>query len=487
MAVRNGNNQTPSKSAKIIEKYIRESGEDYTGSIRENVNWATGEEVEALSKPTTMDYFNEVRNKRTSPISDVEIVIERHQKALNLIFRNSLSIRDMGNPLYGEEDRSTRKNLSQNIMQSNPSENKVCVIYGGDLLGNEWELKRLNNAKIITQSTMAELKQVASDVIGSDKVDEMSTPEVIRKALFYALGEKVKVLKRDVAFALKHNVDVYLLNGAQEEKINKYFKIDVIATIVKDLEKSYPGKIHYIKGVNTIVNVVKQTGSAPRYATIGFLTNNSLSKARQGQQAVSGVKMNSGENSADVVFVTNTNVAGKKGTREYYVSGESTYMTIAQKKMPVLSPKHYNTFSLRIPATQEITVIEGLGVPQPNPFEMQVYRELCRQEAIKEVILEGIEETLNTVTAPAKTDPVKTMQHFYSRNVSSAYSKPATPMETAPVVVEEAVPPTATTVTQEENRSTQPTTISYADLFDDVDDTSTIVDDTSGNDGLDPM
>lgn len=409
-------NQTPSKGQEVIDKFIRESGEDFTSDLRNNVNWATGEEVKDLKKPTTQDYFDATKSRTTSPISDETIIIEENQKALNLIFRNQLNIRDMGNPLYGEEDKSFKKNLTININKANPNENKVCVVYGGDLLGTEWELKRLNNAKIISQSTLQELKSVATDVMGADKVDDMHSPTEVRKALFFALGEKVKVLKRDIKFALAHNIDVYLLNGAQEEKINKYFKVDVLGTIVKDINNP---RLHLIKGVNTIVNVAKITkGNNRRYSTIGFLTNNSLSKAREGQQSVNAVKLNSGANSADVVFVTNTNVAGKKGPRTYYVSGESTYITIAQKKFPVLSPKHYNCFSIRMPKSHELTVIEGHNMPPIYQLEKDVYDEFKRQQYIKEQIKENIENELNSITAKTKSaDPVKTVQYFKNKYI----------------------------------------------------------------------
>ena len=411
-------NQSANKQEEILKKYLRESGEDFTTNIRDNVNWATGDEVASLKKPTAMDYFREIRDKTTSPISEEVIVIEENQNALNLIFRNALNIRDMGNPLYGEQDKSTRKNLSLNIAKADPAHNKVCVIYGGDLLGTEWELKRLNNAKIITESTTGELREVASEVLGDDAVKGVDDPTVIKKALFFALGEKVKVLRRDIKYALSHNVDVYLINGAQEEKINKYFKINVLRTVIQEID--HP-RLHLIEGVNTVVNVAKITkGNNRRYATIGFLTNNSISKARQGQQSVAGVKLNSGENNADVVFVTNTNVAGKKGTNQYYVSGESTYITMAQKKMPLLSPKHYNTFSLRIPKTHEITVVEGHNMPTSVQLEKDIYDEFVKQELIKKQIAATLQSQLDQITKPAHTaDPVKTVQYFKNRYKST--------------------------------------------------------------------
>lgn len=445
-------NQTPSKGQEVIDKFIRESGEDFTGDLRNNVNWATGDEVKNLKKPNTQDYFDATKKRTTSPISEETIVIEENQKALNLIFRNQLNIRDMGNPLYGEEDKSFKHNLTININKANPNENKVCVIYGGDLLGTEWELKRLNNAKIITQSSLQELKSIAEDVMGQDNVKGLTTEQAVRKALFFALGEKVKVLKRDIKFALSHNVDVYLLNGAEEEKINKYFKVDVLQTIVKDINNP---RLHLIQGVNTIVNVAKITkGNNRRYSTIGFLTNNSLSKSREGQQAVNAVKLNSGVNNADIVFVTNTNVAGKKGPKTYYVSGESTYITIAQKKFPVLSPKHYNCFSIRMPKSHELTVIEGHNMPPMYQLEKDVYDEYRRQEFIKAQIEENIKKELDKITAKTKsTDPVKTVQYFKNK-YSKMNAEVVKPEVTTDMPNVEVVDDESETSTKENNQTT---------------------------------
>lgn len=404
----NRKNQSPNKAAEVIDKFIKESGEDYTGDLRNNVNWSTGEEVKNLKKPTSQDYFDEINNRTTNPVSDEVIYIDKNQQSLNLIFRNSLNIRDMGNPLFGEQDKSNKENLRKNIELAKPQENKVCVIYGGDLLGNEWELKRLNNAKIVTQQN---LKTVGT--INLDEFDEnldKNNNQLVKKALFFALGEKVKVLKRDIRFVLSQGVDVYLMNGAEEEKINKYFKIDVLKTIMKDINSD---RLHIIEGVNTIINVAKEQDGKYLYSTIGILTNNSLSKARQGKQTVSGVKMNSGENNADVVFVTNTNVAGKKGKNVYYVSGESTYMNIAQKKSPVMAPKFYNTFSLNMNDSHDFIVIEGHNFPTANNLEMKLYTELKKQELIKQQIIKNFENELDEIYSQRSTSEANKIIKYY--------------------------------------------------------------------------
>ena len=415
-------NQGHNKAQAIIAKYIKESGAEDNVNFTSTVNYATSEEVEKLKKPTVEDYFNEIRGRTTVPVCNIEIEIEPQQKRLNLIFRNSLNIRDMGNPQLGEEDKSNRKNLSMNIIKANKKDNKVCVVYGGDLIGVEWELKYLNNAKILKQET-----------------DDGSKES---KALFYALGERKRVLKRDIEFSLAQGVEVYLLNGAQEHRVNKYFKIDVLQEIMDSINNP---RLHFIRGVNTMVNVVKKCeDGTSRYATIGFQTNNMYSKARQGQSAVSAVKLNSGKNNGDIVFVTNTNVAGKKGDNEYYVSGESKYINAVKGKYPTESPKNYNVFSLNVVDSREITVIQGHNLPILNPLEKIVYDEMRQKEYVENIILENISNEVKRITQTddaTTQDKVKSLQYYKNRyekrmNSDLSDSKKDTAIETEPKLLE---------------------------------------------------
>ena len=424
-------NQTPVKTNSILEKFIKWNGEDNVGNLRNNVNWATAEEVEKLRKATTDDFFRAVRSRTTDPVATETFKIGEDQKTISFIFRHSLNIRDMGNPWFGEEDKSDRKELVDSIRRCNPQDNKVCVLYAGDLLGGEWELSRINNAKIISDSSMDELRGVAEEVYG-DGAKELKGAETIRRALYFALAERTRVLERDIKFALAQGAEVYLFNGAQENKINSYFKINILRTVCEHINDP---RLHFIEGVNTVVNLEKANkGGKPYYCTIGLLTNNGESKAVNGQSAVSAVAKNSGRSLADIVFATNTNVAGKKGPNLYFPSGQSTYINIAKKKMPVLAPKKYNIFTIALTDNHEFSVIEGPPVPKASALEKAVYDEMMRQEYIKQFILMGVEKELERVTSSRPTDPVKTMQYFASRQHSKATpsNEPAPPKAETP-------------------------------------------------------
>ncbi|MBR4745289.1 MAG: hypothetical protein IK070_01090 [Clostridia bacterium] len=436
-------NQGKNKGEAVIELFRKRNGEDLTAYLWKNVNWATAETVEELKSASGQDFFDAIRNRHTNPISEHVIVIGPEQESLNIIYRNGLNIRDMGNPMFGEEDKTNRKTLSINIGKADPEHNKVCVVYGGDLLGEEWVLKRLNDAKIIettiSDASYQELKSIADEVLADGEKPAKNDTETVKKALYFGLGERVKVLKRDILYTLKHpGVEVYLVNGAQEEKINKYFKIDILQTVVNEIKQQHPElaeRIHYIKGVNTIINVEKKnTDGTSKFATIGLLTNNSLSKARKGQQAKNAVKLNSGENMADVVFVTNTNVAGKKGPNEYYVSSESTFIETPARKLPVRRPRGYNIFSLDVLDNGEIDVTEGF-MPEAKPLELLTYNEYIKNKLIRETLIRRVTKEIEALALPEGQDPVRPILQYLSKKSNAvktdAKQAPATTPEPA--------------------------------------------------------
>ncbi len=389
-------NQSKEKSNAIIEKFHQESGAEEKYDFTNTINWATAEEVESLRRPNNDDRLQAIKDKITSPISDVEIVIPKEKKRLNIIFRNGLNLKDISNPMFGEEDKSNRKMFVEDIKKADVAENKVAVIYAGDLLGVEWEMKYLNNAKIIKQTT--------------------KNGKEVAKALFYGLTERKRALLSDINFALSQGVDVYLMNGHQEHRINQYFKIDVLQEVVNVVNSD---KLHYIKGVNTVVNVAKELPSGRKiYSTIGLQTNNSVSKARTGQGAVSAARRVSGENKANIVFVTNTNTVGKKDINQYFISSQATFKNTSKGHAPEIRSNSYNVFSLNIPKPGQITLIEGGNMPVPNPLEKMVYDEYMKTKYIEQAINQNIAKKINEITQPERfveNDYVKSLQYAQSR------------------------------------------------------------------------
>ena len=410
----NRKNQSPKKTEVIVERFITGNGEDIAGGIRDNVNLATSERIKRAKKPNQGHYIRAIAGRRTDRVSDQTIKISKDELNCVFIFRCGINALDMGNPMYGLEDGSNYVNLNNNIERALELGAHVIVVYS-DAFGTEWEMKRLNNAKIAP----------------FNPDDKDNTDEVLE---YYPLGSRMDFVARDVERVLKHEgVEVYFMNGAQEEKINKYFNIDIMEKLMKKLGNN--PRIHYIKGVNTMVNLEQELkDGTSRFATVGFLSNNSLSKACKGPLALSAVVQNSGVNSANEVFALNTNIVGKKGDHLHCPSSESTFVETAAKKMPAKRARGRNVYTLSVPQNGEITLIEGFGLPKSKPLEMIVFEQYAITEAKRIVLRNRLEDELNKTALPTDTDPVRGIMQYINNARRNRTPKPA------PVVEQPATP-----------------------------------------------
>lgn len=384
-------NQGEVKGQKVAAAWLKKSGgEQGTAGLRNNVNWLTSEEFEALEDPVQQNFYDEQAAHKTSPISNETIVIEPNQEYLNLILRCGLNIRDLGNTMRGEQDGTNREQLKSDIEEADQWHNKVVLVYAGDLLGKKWELKDLNNAKVIVKKTATETE-----------------PEK-KTALFFGIADRKNVLKRDIRYVLRNfpNVDIYLMNGAQEAKINKYFKGNILQEIVNEINDP---RVKFIPGVNTMIVVERKHENAKSdYATIGLQTLGGLSKANKGSTVANAVRMNSGENLSTVVFATNTNVAMRAASNLYFVPGESEFMETYEKKMPKVRPEGFNTFCLDIVGHNEIDVLQGANFPEvQDPLEQIVYREKVINEVLREILQERYVTQMNKKYSLPPTDAVR--------------------------------------------------------------------------------
>ena len=386
-AARNRPNQGADKGKAVAAAWIKKSGgESGTAGLRHNVTWLTTEEFEALEDPVQQDFYDERESHKTSPIAEEEIVIEPDQEYLNLTIGSSLNIRDLGNGAFAEADGTNKEILKNKLQIADSSRNKVVLFLAGDLLGKEWELKFLNNAKVIMKKNG---KQAA---------------------LFAGLDERKTVLKRYIRYVRRNfpNVDIYLMNGAQEARINKYFKKNVLKEVVEELNDPH---VKFIPGVNTMVVVErKREGAKSFYSTLGFLTNNGLSKANKGQTVLNAIKLNSGENLATVKFATNTNVSGKKGPNLYCVPGWSEFEESYDKKMPKIRAQGNDTFCLDVVGDDEIDVLQGPNFPEiEEPLEYIIHEEEVWNEELQNVLIERYKAEVQKKYSLPQTDAVRSI------------------------------------------------------------------------------
>jgi len=367
----------PIKNNYILEKFYEENFQKKDADKLENfkvskVNLATNEVVENLDAALVDDYVSEVLNRKVSIISDNTITLDKNQECLNLIFYCQTNYFDMSNPQKGICSGKNEEIIS-NLSSVNPN-GKTIVVFGGDLLGEEWQIKYLKNAKIENN-----------------------------KALYFGLNKRKARLIRDIkkffAYSDKLNLDIdlYLMRGFQEHFIIKELNRDVMEEVMIELSDKYTrdnkSRMHYLNdGVSLALNVVKKNKNKSTYnATIGFQTNMKNKTLTARGEANASYSYN-GSVPSNVCFVCNGNFAGKLGDRTYHVSGQSQYIRTPKGKKPQLAPKGYNVFTLYIEDNNEITVQEGGANIFPEGLAIQ--NEIHKEGKKKKYLLEACDSLI---------------------------------------------------------------------------------------------
>lgn len=361
----------------ILEKFYEENFQKKDAEKLENfkvskVNLATNEVVEGLETALVDDYVNEVLNKKTNIIAEENIVLKRSEECLNLIFYCSTNYFDISNPQKGICSGKNEEILS-NLTYVNPN-GKTVVVFGGDLLGEEWQIKYLKNAKIENN-----------------------------KALYFGLNKRKHRLIRDIKkfFTLSDrlglDIDLYLMRGYQEHFIIKELNRDVMQEVAEELQDKFmrdgKSRLHYLSdGVSVALNIVKKNKNKKAFnATIGIQTNmKNKTQTASGEDAAT-VKFN-GTLPTDICFVCNGNFAGKLDDNVYHVSGQSQYIRTPKGKKPKLSAKGYNVFTVYPEGEKELTVQEGGANIFPENLEIQ--NELYKESKKKEYLLSACEDLI---------------------------------------------------------------------------------------------
>lgn len=374
----------PIKNNYILEKFYEENFQKKDASILESfkvskVNLATNEVVENLETPLVEDYVNQVLNRKTSIVSDATIEIAKNQECLNLLFYCSTNYFDMSNPQKGI---CTGKNdeILSNLASVNPN-GKTVVVFGGDLLGEEWQIKYLKNAKIENN-----------------------------KALYFGLNKRKYRLIQDIKKFFNYSdklgldIDLYLMRGFEEHFIIKELNRDILEEVTLELQDKFmrgkESRLHYLNGgVSLALNLIKKNKNKPSYfSTIGIQTNMKNKTLTARGEASASYSYN-GSLPSNVCFVCNGNFAGKLGDRTYHVSGQSQFIRTPKGKKPQLAPKGYNVFTVYVEDTNELTIQEGGANIFPKGLETQneLYKEIKKQQYLLETCESFIKEQLNAI------------------------------------------------------------------------------------------
>lgn len=351
----------PIKENYILEKFYEENFLKKDAQFLENfkvskVNLAKNDVVENLDSASVDDYVNEVLKKKRDVVSQETIVLSKAQECLNLVFYCSTNYFDIENPQKGICSGKNEEILS-NLSQVNVN-GKTAVVFAGDLLGKEWQLKYLKNARIENNKAL---------YFGLNKRKYRLMRDIKK---FFTIGEKLGL-----------DLDLYLMRGYDENFIIKELNRDILEEVYTELKDRYTKqkecRLHYLDGGSSFaLNVVKKNKNKQSYyATIGLQTNmNNKSLTARGED---GASKKNRPLPTDCVFVCNGNYCGKLDDSTYHVSGQSQYLRTSKNNTQMLAPKGYNVFTVYLENDNELTIQEG-GYniyPESLSLEKEIYKE----------------------------------------------------------------------------------------------------------------
>lgn len=375
----------PIKENYILEKFYEENFLKKEASFLENfkvskVNLAKNDVVENLDSASVEDYVNEVLKKKRDVVSGDTIVLSKFDECLNLVFYCSTNYFDIENPQKGICSGKNEEIL-RNLCVVNPL-GKTVVVFGGNLLGEEWQLKYLKNARIENN-----------------------------KALYFGLNKRKYRLIRDIKkfFTISEklgiNLDLYLMRGFQENFIIKELNRDIMDEVFNELKQRYTNengcRLHYLDGGSSLaLNIVKKNKNRTTFtSTIGFQTSmNNKSLTAKGEDSAN--KKNRAL-PVDATFVCNGNFAGKLDDKTYHVSGQSQYLRTSKNNTQSLAPKGYNVFTVYLENDNELTIQEGgFNIyPQDLMIQKEIYKEAKKTDLLFKICTTKFNEKMEEFKA----------------------------------------------------------------------------------------
>ena len=371
------------KEQKLLEIFYEENFRKKDKALFEKyivskVNLATNETIENASIAGVHEYNYQIANKKTANITKQTITINPNEPGFNILFYSGTNYYDKSNPQIGRKNDNTRADIRHQLSLVN-KQGRTHVIFGGDLLGNEWEIKYLRNADI---------KDGKICYFGINKRKERLISDI--KA-YFSLAKGMGI----------ENIDLYLMRGAQEHKIMKELGRDIMQEVCDELNNP---QLHYIdEGVSLGMNVVKK-GVKNQFGIIGLQTNQTGKATTILGANRSSVKDN-GELIADLTFRCNSNVIGKLSGKEIYnVSTQSSYLRTPRGQKPDNHARYYNVFWVNLENNNEFSVVDGgTKIFDDNlALEKAIHLNELKKQILLECCLNVIQEQLNNQEGKVK-------------------------------------------------------------------------------------
>jgi len=416
-------NMSGKKANSMITKFYEANiTEEYKNSeeMKKTIAGLTAEELDEIVFASKRNYVQVVENKLKSGIGP-EIVLPEGAISFNLAFYNDTNYYDLARPQGDIDIHDKRERIRKQLSKVDKSQ-KVIIVFGGNLLGEEWKLANLRNASVlevneITEevvSALSKSKKLSSDEIadiehaistGEEPQDPEVKTRVERIVAYWGLKKRLEQLRNDIityfSVAKKldiHDIDIILLNGAQEHEIRKRFNFDPLEKVFNSIKKHYSSVSYVDEGVNVIFPIFTNgKGKNSHHISLNIQTN-SLTKAKKAASVERASDIDSGHSDSSATF--RLNVANFSGYYNgiYYPTGQSLFGKVKKGAIPAKAPQDRDVYKIDITGNDKAEVTRG-GCVNFNDYalEKKLKDQQIKNEAMVEVIESAIFQKLNNI------------------------------------------------------------------------------------------
>lgn len=414
-------NMSGKKASNLIEKYFEANiTEEHkkSNNVKRTLAGLTADEVNEITFANKVDYINQVDEKTKEGIGP-EICLKEGQTGFNVVFYNDTNYYDLARPQSQIDILDKREKIRKQLKKVNNTE-KVVVVFGGNLLGEEWKLANLRNALVLETKEYTNLldaviesnleekskNKIAQSLRNLEEpTDEDTLRKVERIVGYWGIKKRTAQLRNDIRTYLSvareldlKDFEIILMNGAQEHKVKQKFNLDVLEKVYNEFKDKHKNILYANQGVNVIFPVFSDNKSEnSKHISLNIQTN-SRTKATKASSVMTASNKENGPANACACF--RLNVANFSGFYQdvFYPTGQSMFNKASKGDNPERAPQDRDVYHIDITGDEKCEITRGGSINLKDyALEKALREELLKRETIKEVIMEIYENKINNV------------------------------------------------------------------------------------------
>lgn len=414
-------NMSGKKAENLIEKYFEANitaEHKKSNDVKRTLAGLTADEVNEITFANKIDYIHQVDEKTKEGIGP-EICLKEGQTGFNIIFYNDTNYYDLARPQSQIDILDKRARIRKQLEKVNNKE-KVIVVFGGDLLGEEWKLANLRNALVLETKEYTDLlnailnseidenskKKITHSLETlEDPTDEDTIKKVERIVGYWGIKKRTAQLRNDIRTYMSvarelelTDFEIILMNGSQEHKIKQKFNLDVLEKVYNELKDKFPNITYVDQGVNVIFPVfTNNKGPKSLHISLNVQTN-SRTKAKKANSVMLASDRENGPTNACICF--RLNVANFSGCYQgvFYPTGQSMFNKASKGDNPVRAPQDRDVYHIDITGNDKCEVTRGGSIDLDTyTLEKTLNEELLKRQCIMEIIMEIYEKKMQQI------------------------------------------------------------------------------------------